>query len=163
MTMNNESYQISARNTLIEDEGYRAKPYKDTAGKLTVGVGHNLEGGRKIPDEIVQMVLREAEWPSNAVDALFDYDFACAEIDAKMYYGQDKWGDAPDLIKIALINMAFNLGFTKLCKFTKFLGALQKKNYKAAAAELMNSKAAQQLPKRYTKLKKLVESAANGG
>ena len=31
------------RSSIILSEGIRLKPYKDTVGKLTIGVGRNLE------------------------------------------------------------------------------------------------------------------------
>jgi len=41
-------YHEAIKNMVIQDEGLRTKPYRDTKGILTVGIGHNLE----TPDSI---------------------------------------------------------------------------------------------------------------
>jgi len=49
--------------------------------------------------------------------------------------------------------MAFNLGITRLLNFKKFLGALELKHYKTAAAEMMDSRWATQVGPRATRLR----------
>ena len=34
---------MTLRDALIRDEGVRLKPYRDSVGKLTIGVGRNLD------------------------------------------------------------------------------------------------------------------------
>ena len=41
---------------LIDHEGYEKKPYTDTVGKITIGVGWNLSD-KGLPEEIIQQLL----------------------------------------------------------------------------------------------------------
>ena len=51
------------RSELRRDEGVRLKPYRDTVGKITIGVGRNLTDVGITPDE---------------ADVLLDHDIAAA-------------------------------------------------------------------------------------
>ena len=52
----------------------------------------------------------------------------------------------------ALMNMAFNLGITKLVKFKKMLAALKAGDYNLAAKEALNSKWSKQVGKRSNRI-----------
>jgi len=103
-------------------EGFRSKPYKCTAGKLTIGYGLNLDAG--VNEELAQLILeyqvkrivselRKLEW-------FFDID-STARHDA-------------------IVNMAFNLGIAGVCGFHKMINAISIGDYHEAAKEMLDSK-----------------------
>ena len=110
---------LTAELTL--DEGRRALPYTDTKGYLTIGVGRNLTGRGLAPDEI---------------DYLFQADVAdcCRIMDIKIPW----WRTLPPAKQRVMINLCF-MGWGSLSKFKRFLAAMQKQDWPAAAAELENS------------------------
>lgn len=94
------------RQSLIRDEGLRLKPYRCTAGKLTIGVGRNLDDGGITAQEAMQ---------------LLDHDInACLE-DLAFY----PWFRTLSPVRQnALVNMRFQLGPGGFRGFTQMLAAL---------------------------------------
>lgn len=119
------------RKQLIEHEGLRLRPYRDTVGKLTIGVGRNLD----------DVGITEAE-----ALALLDNDIkrAAADLDRALPF----WRELSEVRQRALLDMAFNLGITRLLGFRKMIDALQRGEYCRAAAEAMDSKWARQVGRR---------------
>lgn len=112
------------RADLERHEGRKSKLYRCTAGKITVGVGWNIEDNG-LPDFIIDMLL--------------DYSIDVATSDLKMIFGEQL--DAfPDHVKRALINMSFQLGYNRLSKFHNTINLIKQGDYKRAAAEVLNSK-----------------------
>lgn len=111
-------------------EGEVLTPYKDSRGILTIGVGHNLEMGisKAASDFIFKEDMDKAEALLNERCPVF------AKLDANR--------------QIVLIDLCFNLGISGLLGFKKMLAALNEGNWNKAAAELMNSKYAKQVPNR---------------
>ena len=125
-------------------EGLRLKPYKCTAGKLTIGYGRNLE----------DVGISQAE-----ADMLFERDFAKAEADARKIC-KDFNIDVDNLIEqrfYVLVDMSFNLGYAGLSKFKNMLTAVSKGDYQTAAREMLESLWAIQVGNRATKLSLLME------
>jgi lysozyme len=123
--MNNAqlAYQIKL---LTRDEGLRLKPYRCTAGKLTIGVGRNLEDVGITKEEAEQMlandisrvvvdIVRRIPWAMNLDDARFS----------------------------VIHSMVFQMGIGGVMNFRKFLNALQSGDYVKASIEMMDSKWAQ--------------------
>lgn len=125
-------------------EGLRLKPYKCTAGKLTIGYGRNLD----------DVGISQAE-----ADMLFERDFAKAEADARRLCKE--FGiDVNNLIEqrfYVLTDMMFNLGYCRLSKFKNMLTTLSKGNYEAAAREMLDSNWAKQVGNRAIKLSTLMK------
>lgn len=113
---------------LMRDEGMRLKVYRCPAGKLTIGIGRNLE----------DVGISSGE----AID-LLDNDIArvVSELNAALPW----WRDVPEPGQRALANMAFNLGLTRLMEFQRMIAALRAGDYEAAAAEALDSKWAEQV------------------
>lgn len=107
------------RRQLIRDEGLRLKPYKDTVGKVTIGVGRNLDD-KGISEDEAAMLLDN------------DIDEHVADLDKHLPW----WRGMDDRRQNALANMAFNLGITRLMLFTQTLDNLKRGDYEAAAAGL---------------------------
>jgi lysozyme len=88
------------KQELTRDEGVRYKPYTCSEGRLTIGIGHNLDD-RGLPPHIV--------------DALYEWDIGQAVKDLDHHLPW--WDTLGDVRGRALINMAFNLGITRLLSF----------------------------------------------
>jgi len=107
---------------LKRDEGLRLKPYTDTVGKLTIGIGRNLD----------DVGISEAE-----ANYLLGNDVAIATSALRQRL---PWVDDLDEARLGVLqNMCFNLGIGGLLKFPSMLGKLQQKLYDEAAAEMMDS------------------------
>ncbi len=124
------------------DEGVRRKPYRDTVGKLTVGVGRNLDDVGLSPDE---------------VQLLLDNDIARAVSDLNQNIPW--WADRPEGVQRALVNMCFNLGWPRLSSFTRMLAALEFKEFDMAAREALDSKWARQVGARAERIAALIRQA----
>ena len=111
------------------EEGLKLIPYLDSLGHLTVGWGRCLENGIR-PDEAELMFQN-------------DLNQTVEELEEQSWYINQ-----PKHVKDALINMNFNLGITKLLKFTGMINALKQNNYTLAASEALDSLWAKQVPNR---------------
>ena len=92
------------------DEGEVLEVYKDHLGYDTIGIGHLVtaedeEFGKPAGTAITIERSRE----------LFDRDVQCAIEDCERLYGQ--WHNWPEEVHLIMVNMAFNLGATRLAKF----------------------------------------------
>jgi len=124
-------------------EGLKNNIYLDTEGVLTGGWGHAFHVGSELPFDVC---LR-----------LFNHDFGNAITDVEFI--QKKFMlDLDGTREGVLIDMAFQLGRAKLLLFKKMLAALCIDNYKEAAAQIKDSKAARQCPSRYKELARLMKA-----
>jgi len=112
---------------LSEHEGIRLYPYKCTSGKLTIGIGRNLDSRGITFDEAHYMLKNDIK---RFEQELTPYDFYSIQ---------------PDHIKACLINMCFNMGLSTLLKFKKMIAALEKLDYDRAAEEALDSRWAHQV------------------
>ena len=123
---------------LKRDEGFRSKPYKDTVGKLTIGYGRNLDD--------VGISKREAL-------ELLRYDVFVANRELLSF----PWYDGlTSCRKRALLNMMYNLGFTRFNKFKKMIKAFKVGDYPLAADEALDSKWATQVGARAERIANLI-------
>lgn len=143
-------------NRLIEHEGMKLTPYYCPMGKLTIGVGHNLEDNPLTAEE---------------KKALGDYMHGITENGAKMLLRRDIMHCHEQLKKhikcyknlspnrqYVLLDMCFQLGIKGLRKFKMMLAELEKGNYDMAAFECMASAYARQTPKRAKKMAYVIKT-----
>lgn len=131
----------SLRRQLIRHEGLRLKPYKDTVGKLTIGVGRNLD----------DVGISEQEAMS-----LLDNDIDRARIDLLKVL---PWVKNLDSVRQdVLLNMAFNMGIGGLLTFKNTLAAIQNGDYADAADRMLESKWATQVGLRASELSQMMRS-----
>lgn len=123
------------RNTLIRQEGLKLLPYKCTAGKLTLGVGRNIED-RGISKETAMQMLDE------------DIEICLNELMERLDYFEN----LPTEVQETLVNLCFNMGISRLMKFQLMLGAIEAGQYELAAKELLDSRYARQVGKRAEEL-----------
>lgn len=86
---------------LALDEGLRLRPYRCTAGKLTIGYGHNLDD-LGISQRVADMLLEE--------------DLKIAEATCLKIFG-DTFSTWSENRRLGWVNLAFNLGHSRLSKF----------------------------------------------
>jgi lysozyme len=126
-------------------EGYSDTVYYDSVGVPTVGYGHALLQGSKIPAVVA--------------DLLFEQDFNIAKKDYEIL--ANRWGlDISPVRRAVLINMLFNMGMARVSKFQKMLTALQEKNFDKAADEMLDSRWATQVGRRADELAKTMREGA---
>jgi lysozyme len=113
---------------LERDEGFSSSPYKDTVGKLTIGFGRNLTDVGISKDE-ARALLRN------------DIEIAIKELNARLDY----WDILPETVQRALINMAFNMGISRLMLFGRMFAAIENGLWMEAAKEALDSKWARQV------------------
>lgn len=111
----------SIEEQLILHEGIKLKPYKCSAGKLTIGVGRNLED-KGLTEQEALFLLRN--------------DIAEAELQLAQY---DWYTSLSPIRQKVLIDMAVNLGMGGLLQFKRMIAALDRKDYKSAAGEMIDS------------------------
>lgn len=131
-------------NQLIADEGMVLKPYRCTAGKLTIGIGRNLEDAGISKSEA--MLLLGA-----------DIDKVESQLDATLPW----WRGMSEARQQVLANMAFNMGIGNsargLLSFRNTLAAMHRGDYKAAARGMLDSTWARQVGQRAVRLAKMME------
>lgn len=126
---------MDVKQQIKNDEGLRLKPYRCSAGKLTIGYGFNLENG--IPEYIADTML---DYSFNiackdAIKIMSDFNLPC------------NWK-----MKDILIQMCFQLGGSGVRKFSKMLVALQYNNFVKASEEMLDSKWYKDTPARCERL-----------
>ena len=123
------------KDQLMRDEGLKQFPYRDTQGKLTIGVGRNLD------DDGIS--LEEA-------DLMRDNDIKRSTVALESTYPWTMGLD--DARKGAMLNLTFNMGIHKLSGFVKFLAAMRANDWATAKAELLDSAADHEEPERIARL-----------
>ena len=125
------------RDGIKRHEGYSDTVYIDSVGVPTVGYGHALLQGSKIPHVVAEL--------------LFDQDFDIAVKDYEIL--TLRWSiNLEPVRRGVLINMLFNMGMSRVSKFQKMLTALQAGDYDKAADEMLDSRWATQVGKRADEL-----------
>lgn len=129
------------RNLLASDEDFRQFPYTDTTGNLTIGFGRNLNSVGISRPEAQELLTNDINY------------FAAAIADSHSFFD----GLCPAR-KLVVIDICFNVGLNGFSKFVLLLAALGEGNYEQAAIEILQSKAAAQLPKRYQRLAQMMRT-----
>lgn len=130
---------------LIRDEGLKLAPYHCTAGKLTIGVGRNLDDVGISKDEAMTLLAT---------------DLARCRKDCEK---QSWWlAVAEDEVRSrAMLNMCFNLGIRRLSGFKNTLDAIHDKRWKDAAAGMRASLWAKQVGPRAERLARMIETGTD--
>lgn len=152
---------------LIKDEGYKRKPYRCTAGKLTIGIGRNLDDVGLTAEETIYLFgqpLTKEEYISEFTKhglSLKNAWFLCEnDIDRSLrdlrliFKNFDSFTDNRQR---ALANMMFNLGLSRFMGFRKMIDAIQIGHWARAAREAIDSKWAKQVGARATRIYDLIK------
>lgn len=125
---------------LIRHEGMKLKPYTCPSGKLTIGVGRNLEDMGISKDEA--LTLLENDVARLALE-LWPFDW---------------YNRLSPVRQEVILNMAFNVGVTRLLKFKKMISCLKAEDFTGAASEMLSSQWSAQVGKRATELAEMMRS-----
>lgn len=106
---------------LIGDEKLRLKPYEDTRGVLTIGVGRNL---------------RDKGLSKGEALTLCDNDVAECLMDLRTF---DWFGSLSPIRQRAIVNFRFNVGAGTFRMFVQLLAAMAARDYVAAGDALVDS------------------------
>ena len=141
---------------LIAHEGLRLQVYKDSLGIATIGIGRNLEDRGITPEELEWMDIPN-------MDTIYQYGIS--EADAMYLAQNDVQIVEEELLRshpcvenldavrqLVLVDMAFNMGVPRLGKFKKMWAAIHENNFDEAAKEMLDSRWANQVKSRSTKL-----------
>lgn len=130
---------------LRRHEGERLKPYRCTAGKLTIGVGRNLDDRGITAQESAYLL-------SNDIDKVW------TELQARL-----PWVTGlSDVRQRVLLDMAFNLGTDGLLKFRNTLATIEAGNYQKGAEMMLDSLWAKQVGMRAQRLAKMMQTGIDG-
>lgn len=128
------------RGLLMIHEGYKLKPYTDTTGNITIGIGRNLSDRGIFPTEADQMFTNDVNYFYNALCTTYPW-----------------FTQLDEARQIALVDMSF-MGVKTLGGFTEMLAAFGLKNYNTAAYEILNSHYAHQVGQRAKDIAQIVRT-----
>jgi lysozyme len=141
---------------LIEHEGMVLTVYEDSLGIDTIGIGRNLKDRGITKEELDYMDI-----PNMGIV----YDHGITEADARYLALNDIRIVENELCKVhpcvenldsvrqlILMDMAFNMGVPRLCKFKNMWNAIHEGRFDIAAIEMMDSRWARQVGRRAVKL-----------
>ena len=107
---------------LMKDEGFRSKPYRCTAGKLTIGFGTNIEDG------------------IDADEAMFLLEYRVDKAIAACLKAFPWFPSLDPIRQGVVVRMVYQLGIAGVLGFRKFGAAMARGDYAAASAEMLDSK-----------------------
>jgi lysozyme len=128
------------KEQLVRHEGLRLRPYRCTAGKLTIGIGRNLDDCGISQTEAYVLLENDIQ---NCEKQLLD------EI-PEIYSGLNK------VRQSVLLNMCFNLGIGGLLGFNNTLAFIAAGDWERAANGMLASKWAKQVGRRAIELSELM-------
>ena len=128
------------RALLIKHEGLRLKPYIDSVGKVTIGVGRNLDD--------VGISEKEAM-------ILLDNDVARVVAECRENFAW--FNSLCDARQNVICSMVFNMGLDHFKEFKKMIAAIECGDFASASNEMKASKWAGQVGKRAIELAQMME------
>lgn len=129
------------RRHLGLEEGYERFPYKDTVGKLTIGIGHNLTDNG-LTDPVIEMI----------------YQIDAAQAEASLDHYLPWWRGLDAIRQVVLADMTFNIGINAVLEFKNTLASVQSGDFAAAAQGMRQSLWAKQVGSRAEKLAVMMET-----
>lgn len=131
---------MTIEDILIQDEGLKLRVYLDTKAKMSIGVGRNLE----------DVGITEAE-----ALQLLENDILIARREASKY---PFFSTLDPVRQDVVVMMMFNMGAVKFAEFKRMFSALDRKDFEAAASEMLGSHWSSQVGKRAVKLAGMMRS-----
>ena len=147
----NEELVEQIKEDLIRHEGYVREIYLDSEQLPTFGIGH-----------LVVETDPEYTWPigtpveDERILSAFQTDFEEAYTDACAVFLN--FASLPEKVKRVCVNMAFNLGRSRLSRFKNMIGAVNEGNWKKAADEMVDSRWYGQVGRRSEELVDMMRS-----
>jgi len=126
---------------LIRHEGIRYHLYKDTVGKLTIGVGRNIEDRGISHDEALYMLNTDIGIAKRELQAHFEW-----------------YNNLNNPRRCAMIDMCFNIGINSFMTFKKMIAAIENESWSEVKKQMLDSRWAKQVGDRATELADIMES-----
>lgn len=133
--------KLKLKTLLVKHESFKAFPYTDTTGHLSIGIGRNLSDRGISLSEAYVLLDDDISYFSN-----------------KLNFYLPVMRDLCENRQIALIDMCFSLGVQGFLNFANMIAALNAGDYYLAANEILDSKWAQQCPHRVVALANIVRT-----
>lgn len=130
---------------LRRHEGERLKPYRCSSGKLTIGVGRNLDDRGITAAESAYLL-------NNDIDRVW------VELESRMPWIR-QLNEARQRV---LLDMAFNLGIDGLMKFRNTLATIRAGDYQKAGVMMLDSLWAKQVDNRARRLARMMQTGSDG-
>jgi lysozyme len=125
---------------LLLHDGLRLRPYRDTKGVLTIGVGRNLEAKGISREEALSLLQNDIR-------------------EVTGHLQQYEWYSKLDPIRQkVIIDMCFNLGLNGLLRFRNMIAAIEAGDYQAAADHMVNSAWYKQVGSRSRRLERMMRT-----
>ena len=133
------------REDLTYDEGCKYEIYLDHLGLPTFGIGHLIkEHDPEAEEKVGTPVSKER------VKECFEQDILISLKDCKKVF--DDWHALPEEVQLIMINMVFNLGYPRFCKFKKMIAAVKDGDWIEACVQMKDSRWYRQVPNRAERL-----------
>jgi lysozyme len=130
---------------LRRHEGERLTPYRCTAGKLTIGVGRNLEDRGITAEESAYLLNNDIEREWKALKTALPWVTGLNDVRQRV-----------------LLDMSFNLGIAGLLKFKNTLATIKAGQYSKAGDMMLDSLWARQVGGRATRLAQMMRTGIDG-
>tara|TARA_X000001316_G_C912337_1_gene27389 strand:+ start:85 stop:573 length:489 start_codon:yes stop_codon:yes gene_type:complete len=141
---------------LIQHEGLKLQVYQDTLGIDTIGIGRNLQDRGISDGELEDMDIPNIEYVYKngitEVDAMILAENDIIIVEDELVRAHSCVEDLDSVRQLVLVDMAFNMGVPRLCKFKKMWAAIHESDFDNASAEMLDSLWATQVGNRARKL-----------
>ncbi|PKN78198.1 MAG: lysozyme [Candidatus Cloacimonetes bacterium HGW-Cloacimonetes-1] len=135
-----QSLMQKVKEQLLRHEGLKLKPYRCPAGKLTIGVGRNLE---------------ECGISQKEAFVLMENDILHCESEL-LGHIPIAYSGLNETRKSVLLNMCFNLGISGLLEFKNTLAFIGAGDFERAANNMLASRWAKQVGRRAIELSEMM-------
>lgn len=146
---------------LIHHEGERLQHYRDSVGKVTIGVGRNLTDVGIRPHEVQSLGLTNETAIAKGINRnqsrqmlMSDIGHVLSQLDAALNW----WRGLDPVRQRVLIDMGFNMGITTLKGFKTTLKLIKQGKWQEAADAMLRSKWAKQVGQRAIRLAQMMRT-----
>lgn len=146
---------MTLQDLITLHEGLRRKPYRCPAGKLTIGVGHNIET-RALPVDIDIYLKTQGEITDEMVERLLVVDIESAQGSCRKWL--DNWDQIDTARQMAITDFMFNVGPGTAKEFVATQAAIELGDWEAAAHCLEDSRWYRQVGKRGERIVQIIRT-----
>ena len=141
---------------LVAHEGLRLEVYQDTLGIDTIGIGRNLEDrgitNQELSDLDIPSIEHVYKYGITEADAVYLATNDVEIVEEELLRAHPCVDSLDSVRQLILMDMAFNMGVPRLCKFKNMWTAIHNEDFITAAKEMLDSRWANQVKSRATKL-----------
>ena len=139
---------------LVKHEGLVLTVYQDTLGIDTIGIGRNLKdrgiSDEELKDMGIDSIDHVYEYGITEVDAVYLATNDVEIVEKELLRAHPCVDSLDSVRQLILMDMAFNMGVPRLCKFKNMWAAIHSEDFITAAKEMLDSRWANQVKSRST-------------